>query len=81
MGRRELPRAKVAANFAPGPWLVSGNVRATQAGGGEAAGDLEDRELPPGSEKRWLPWVLKASPGSGWVLRSAKAHSIGLISA
>lgn len=35
MGRRELPRAKVAANFAPGPWLVSGNVRATLAGGGE----------------------------------------------
>lgn len=66
-----------SANFAPGgraprgiasgrwPGPVSGNVGDGGWGGRGRPLETNGADLPPGWEERWLPSVLKASPGSG----------------
>ena len=51
----------------------------TEAGGRGHPLGTRRADLPPGSEKKWLPSVLKASPGSGsFFLRFPRTHFIGL---
>lgn len=77
--RRERPRAEAAptlpqaagprwgSRLAGGPGLVFGNVGDRGWGKGRPLGTRR-ADLPPGSEKRWLPSVLKASPGANsWI--------------